>query len=236
MPEVISLVISEAALETVPFNMLNHPSVTNYARKLGKRPSEILLDRSYHHAAMLDSKLEFAWKRGRPDLVHFALIEALSTPLFLKKLLHVYVSTIGNQVVYIGENLRIPKSYSRFEGLMIDLFKNNHIRGGKNNATLLKLQNNVSLEHLINNIIKPLKVIGLSRMGVQSSPEKIISTHISKNCFQCAFIIGGFPRGQFTENTKRLCDYFYSIGNYSLESHVVIARILYECEKALFIQ
>jgi rRNA small subunit pseudouridine methyltransferase Nep1 len=235
MTKAISLVISEAALEQIPVNILDHPSVTNHARKLGKRPSEILLDRSYHHAAMLSSKLEFAWKRGRPDLVHFALIEALSTPLFFKNLLRVYVSTISNQVVYIGENLRIPKSYPRFEGLMIDLFKKYHIREGKN-ATLLKLQNNVSLNSLINDTIKPVKVIGFSRTGVQSTPENIISTHISKDSCQCAFIIGGFPSGHFTENTKRLCDYFYSIGNYSLEAHVVIARVLYECEKVLSVK
>ena len=121
--------------------------------------------------AMLSSKLEFAWKRGRPDLVHFALIEALSTPLFFNNLLQVYVSTINNQVVYIGENLRIPKSYPRFQGLMIDLFKKYHIREGKN-ATLLKLQNNVSLDSLINDTIKPLKVIGFSRTGVQKYSRK----------------------------------------------------------------
>ena len=51
MTRAISLVISEAALEKIPVNIIDHPSVTNHARKLGKRPSEILLDRSYHHAA-----------------------------------------------------------------------------------------------------------------------------------------------------------------------------------------
>lgn len=235
MTKAISLVIAEAALEKIPVNIKDHPSVTNHARKLGRRPSEILLDRSYHHAAMLSSKLEYAWKRGRPDLVHFALIEALSTPLFFNNLLQVYVSTINNQVVYIGENLRIPKSYPRFQGLMIDLFKKYHIKEGKN-ATLLKLQNNVSLNSLINDTIKPFKVIGFSRTGVQSTPENIISTHISKDNCRCVFIIGGFPSGHFTENTKRVCDYLYSIGNYSLEAHVVIARILYECEKVLSVQ
>ncbi|HEY7081927.1 MAG TPA: ribosome biogenesis protein [Nitrososphaeraceae archaeon] len=229
----ISLVISEAALEKIPFNILHHPSVTVHARKLGKKPPETLLDRSYHHAAMQSSKLEFAWKRGRPDLVHFALIEALSTPLFLNHLLQVYVSTPGNQVIHIGKNLRIPKSYSRFEGLIIDLFKNNHIKDEKSEVTLLKLLNNVSLGSLINDIIKPSKVIGLSRFGIQSSPEDVVSSHINKDFYQCAFIVGGFPRGHFTEDTIRLCDFIYSIGNYSLEAHVVIARILYECEKVL---
>jgi len=229
----ISLVISEAALELIPTNILHHPSVTNHARKLGKKPSETLLDRSFHHAAMQSSKLEFAWKRGRPDLVHFALIEALSTPLFLNHLLQVYVSTPCNQVICIGKNLRIPKTYSRFEGLIIDLFKNNHIKEEKSEITLLKLQRNVSLDSLINDIIKPSKVIGLTRVGIPSSPKEIVSTHINKDSYQCAFVVGGFPRGHFAENTTRLCDRIYSIGNYSLESHVVIARILYECEKAL---
>ena len=73
MTRAISLVISEAALEKIPVNIIDHPSVTNHARKLGKRPSEILLDRSYHHAAMLSSNLEFAWKRGRPDSSTFCL-------------------------------------------------------------------------------------------------------------------------------------------------------------------
>jgi rRNA small subunit pseudouridine methyltransferase Nep1 len=229
----ISLVISEAALELIPTNILHHPSVTNHASKLGKKPSDTLLDRSFHHAAMQSSKLEFAWKRGRPDLVHFALIEALSTPLFLNHLLQVYVSTQCNQVISIGKNLRIPKTYSRFEGLIIDLFKNNHIKEEKSEITLLKLQRNVSLDSLINDIIKPSKVIGLSRIGIPSSPKEIVSMHINKDSYQCAFVVGGFPRGHFTENTTRLCDRIYSIGNYSLESHVVIARILYECEKAL---
>jgi rRNA small subunit pseudouridine methyltransferase Nep1 len=229
----ISLVISEAALEIIPTNIVHHPSVTNHARKLGKKPLETLLDRSFHHAAMQSSKLEFAWKRGRPDLVHFALIEALSTPLFLNHLLQVYVSTPCNQVIYIGRSLRIPKSYSRFEGLIIDLFKNNHIKEEKSEITLLKLQRNVSLGSLIKDIIKPSKVIGLSRVGILSSPKEIVSTHINKDSYQCAFVVGGFPRGHFTENTTRLCDFIYSIGNYSLEAHVVIARILYECEKAL---
>ena len=42
----ISLIISESALELVPFELEDHPSVVSHARKLGKYPSEILLDNS----------------------------------------------------------------------------------------------------------------------------------------------------------------------------------------------
>ena len=60
-------------------------------------------------------------------------MEALSTPLFFKGMLNVYVHTINNKLIFIGENLRIPKSYFRFEGLMMNLFKNKVIKELKGN-------------------------------------------------------------------------------------------------------
>ena len=54
----ISLIISESALELVPFELEDHPSVVSHARKLGKYSSEILLDNSWHFAAMKGIKNE----------------------------------------------------------------------------------------------------------------------------------------------------------------------------------
>ena len=68
----ISLILSESALELVPSELTYHPSVISHARKLGKHPSEILLDNSWHFAAMKEIKNEM--KRGRPDLVHFSIL------------------------------------------------------------------------------------------------------------------------------------------------------------------
>jgi rRNA small subunit pseudouridine methyltransferase Nep1 len=235
----ISLVIAEAALETVPNEIMRHPSVKKHAQKSGKKPTEILLDRSYHHAAMIQGRLKSEWKRGRPDIIHFALMEALSTPLFFTGMLKVYVSTINNKVIFIGENLRIPKSYFRFEGLMMNLFKDKVIKkeqcnDNSNNNVLLKIYDNVTFESLIKNIVKPDKLIGLSTMGVQHTVEEIVSKNIAKNNnSHCAFVIGGFPKGHFSDNISELFTYLCSIGKSGLEAHVVIARILYECEKAL---
>ncbi|MFL6479625.1 MAG: ribosome biogenesis protein, partial [Nitrososphaera sp.] len=72
--------MAEAALETIPDEIAGHAAVRNHSHRLQMRSSEILLDRSYHHAAM--KRLPDSLKRGRPDIVHFALMEALSTPLF----------------------------------------------------------------------------------------------------------------------------------------------------------
>jgi rRNA small subunit pseudouridine methyltransferase Nep1 len=238
----ITLVIAEAALETVPAAMIDHPSVKKYAQRTGRASSEILLDRSYHHYAMLHSNLEARWKRGRPDIVHFALMEALSTPLFFEGSLNVYVHTVNDKLISIGDNLRIPKSYFRFEALMIDLFKkkvissvnaahddnnNNNIRSNK---ILLEIHEGITFEKVIKEIIKPAKLIGLSTVGVQRTAQAVVTKSISVQNADCTFVVGGFPKGHFSSNTMALLSRLYSISEYSLEAHVVIARILYECE------
>jgi rRNA small subunit pseudouridine methyltransferase Nep1 len=248
----ISLVIAEAAIETVPIQIIDHPSVRNHAKRMGRRSNETLLDRSYHHSAMVHANLKSEWKRGRPDIVHFALMEALSTPLFLRRTLNVYVHTINNNLISIGENLRIPKSYFRFEALMIDLFKkkiikpdnegsisdeanndlHNHIT---NKNILLQLHENMTFSTVIEKIIQPATVIGLSTTGVHKTAQSIVEQNVSSENTNCSFIIGGFARGHFSNDTTAFLKRLYSIADYRLEAHVVIARIIYECEKVLHI-
>ncbi len=109
----ISLILSESALELVPSELKHHPSVISHARKLGKHTSEILLDNSWHFAAMKGIKNEM--KRGRPDLVHFSILEATTIPLYLQNKMKLFVHTIDDKVIYFGQNVHVPKSYHRIE-------------------------------------------------------------------------------------------------------------------------
>ncbi len=209
----------------MPREIAGHAAVKNHARRLGLKPSEILLDRSYHHAAM--AKLEDGNKRGRPDIAHFALMEALGTPLFIKGMLRVYVHTIDDKLIAIADNLRIPKSYFRFEGLMVGLFRDKAVRSDEG-AVLMEVSDG-TLADLLDSI-RPARVIGLSTTGVQATAEKAVAENLDDGC---VFVIGGFPRGHFSESTTRLLNLTYSVSDLGLEAHVVIARILYECEKLL---
>lgn len=197
------------------------------------RPAETLLDRSYHHAAM--KGLEGAEKRGRPDIVHFALMEALSTPLYLSGMLNVYVHTATDKVVSIGPDLRLPKSYFRFEGLMMDLFRHKVVEADGN--VLLKLHD-MPLVSLINSI-GAVQVLGLSTAGTRTTAEDVAGRlaageeEDSAGKSGCAVVVGGFPRGHFSEKTSSKFNFTFSISDYGLEAHVVIARVIYECEKAL---
>ena len=119
----ISLVIAESALEMVPPELYGHPAVRSHARRTrgGRRP-RMLLDNSWHYAAM--KGMPDAARRGRPDLVHLALVTATSAPLYrLRRALEVYVHTADDCMISLGPGVRIPKSYHRFAGLVEALYE-----------------------------------------------------------------------------------------------------------------
>ena len=220
----ISLIISESALELVPFELENHPSVVSHARKLGKYPSEILLDNSWHFAAMKGIKNEI--KRGRPDLVHFSILEATTIPLYFQNKLNLFVHTVDDKVIHFGKNVHLPKSYHRFQGVIEKLYQEKKIM--TKDELLLEIKEQTFSE-LIEEI-NPSKIIGFSTEGQLSSYEKIATQISDDSCI----IIGGFQKGHFSDSIQNKITDLYSIGNESFEGHVITSRILYEYEKTIF--
>ena len=220
----ISLIISESALELIPFELENHPSVVSHARKLGKYPSEILLDNSWHFAAMKGIKNEI--KRGRPDLVHFSILEATTIPLYLQNKLNLFVHTVDDKVIHFGKNVHLPKSYHRFQGVIEKLYQEKKIM--TKNELLLEIKEQ-TFSDLIEEI-NPSKIIGFSTEGKLSSYEKIATQISDDSCI----IIGGFQKGHFSDSIQNKITDLYSIGNESFEGHIITSRILYEYEKTIF--
>jgi rRNA small subunit pseudouridine methyltransferase Nep1 len=220
----LSLVIAEASLELVPKELYHHNAITSYCRKTGKKPSEILLDNSWHFGAMKGLKNEI--KRGRPDLVHFCMLEACTIPLYQEDEISVYVHTIDDKVITVGEQVRFPKSYHRFAGIMEQLFANKIIESDDQKLFEMK---NMSFSDLLDTI-KPDQVIGLSSEGKKSSYESVAKMCTDETCL----VIGGFPKGEFFDSTKKRIDSLLSVDEKPLEAHVVVARTLYEYEKTIF--
>jgi len=219
----LSLVLAESALELVPKELQKHNSVVAYSKKMDKRPSQVLLDVSWHFAAMKGIKDEI--KRGRPDLIHLCLLEACTIPLYFEKKLRVYVHTIDDKVIFVGENVRLPKSYHRFVGLIEKLYSAGKIEeGGKK---LLEV-NDMTFSDLIDKI-DAKNVIGLSTKGRTSSYEKLAQNINEDSCI----VIGGFSKGHFSDKMLKRVDNLVSVDKKSLEAHVVISRLLYECEKRI---
>lgn len=220
----LSLVFAESSLELVPKELQNHHSVIQHSKKIGKIPSEILLDNSWHFAAMKGIKNEI--KRGRPDLVHISLLSACSTPLYLQDRLAVFVHTIDDKVIFVGKQVRIPKSYHRFSGLVEQLYKDEIVSDG--NKNLLKIKN-MQFDQLIRQI-NPTHVVGLLTQGKTSTFEDVAKKLHEKSCL----VIGGFQKGHFSNKIKNKINELIQVDKNSLESHVVVSRILYEYEKTIF--
>ena len=219
----LSLVIAESALELVPLELQRHNSVTASARKFNKKPSEILLDISWHFAAMKGIKNEI--KRGRPDLVHFSLLEACSIPLYYENKMNVFVHTIDDKVISLGQNVRLPKSYHRFIGLAEKLYATKEIK--EDNNILLTLKN-MDFGTLIKKI-NPEQTIALSSKGIKSSYQKLAEEIKDNTCL----VVGGFSKGQFADNTREYFDKTVSVDKNPLEAHIIISRVLYEYEKRI---
>jgi rRNA small subunit pseudouridine methyltransferase Nep1 len=220
----LSLILAESSLELVPKEIQNHNSVISHSKKLGKKPSEIILDNSWHFGAMKGILNEI--KRGRPDLVHFSLLEATSIPLYYEKKISIYVHTINDKVIFIGDDVRLPKSYHRFIGLIEKLFSEKVVQSeGKNLLEIKDMTFNQLLQE-----IKPKRIIGLSVQGIPSTCENIVKKLTDDSCI----VIGGFPKGHFSNEIKKRFEYTVNVGLTSLEAHVVISRILYEYEKTIF--
>ena len=220
----ISLILSESSLELVPSELKHHPSVISHARKLGKYPSEILLDNSWHFAAMKGIKNEM--KRGRPDLVHFSILEATTIPLYLQNKMKLYVHTLDDKVISFGKNVHIPKSYHRFEGVIEKLYQEKEIT--TNDDVLLEIEEKTFSELL--DEINPSKVFGFSTKGTKSTYEKIAKEIDDDACI----VVGGFQKGHFSDSVQSKITDLYSVGDESFEGHVVVARMLYEYEKTIF--
>ena len=226
--EKLILVIVEAAVELVPEEIRGHPSVRAEARRRGKRVDEILLDRSYHHAAMKD--LPENWKRGRPDITHFTLLEALGSPLNRLGLLETYVQLRDGHIIWINPETRLPRVYERFKGLIEKLYREPVVEA--DDKILLKMERK-TLKDLINELKPDLKIL-LSEDGEEIGWKELgglITSHRKP-----MVMIGGFPRGDFDPETKKHADKIFRIWPTPLEAWTATSRILCIIEQNLNIQ
>ncbi len=184
----LHLVIADAELELVPKAIADHPAVVNYAKRRGKRPGEVLLDSTYHHAAL--RKLPDGERRGRPDIVHFCLLNALESIANKEGLLRVYVHTRNNEVIYIKPETRLPRNYNRFIGLMESLFKSGAVPKG---LELLRIEKK-SLGELVNEI-GPDGVFVMHEGGRFVKPLEF--GRMLAELENPVVVVGGFPHGDF---------------------------------------
>jgi len=222
----LNVLFVEAALEVVSRKISRHPSVTRNAKREGKNPEGVLLDRSLHHRAMLD--LPEGEKRGRPDILHFCLLEALGSPLNKAGNLKAMAQNLNGDLIDFAPELRLPRDCNRFDSLMEQLFAEKRVPPGGEEKPLMTLVGK-SLKD-IKGENHPSRTFALTSHG---KAEKLadLCVKLAKEENPLVFI-GAYPHGALREETLAEADEAVSIHPEALEAWVVTSRLIYEYEKA----
>ncbi|MGQ9639636.1 MAG: 16S rRNA methyltransferase [Candidatus Bathyarchaeia archaeon] len=215
----LHLVLAESALELIPREILGHPSILRGARRKRKKPEQLILDRSYHHHAM--TGIADSQRRGRPDIIHITLLTALSSPLNLNGNLKIYVHTRNDEVIFISPRVRIPRSSERFKGLLEQLYELGQVppRG----EPLMEMER-MGVGELLKTIGPTLKV-GLSINGENMRVRDVASSLAEHD--RPVVLVGGFPRGHFSEDTISLLDRIFKIYHVGLETWTVTSWLIF---------
>lgn len=221
----INVVLAKSALELIPKEIVDHPVIKKWAERRKKRPEKMLLDISYHYAAM--KKLKDWDKRGRPDIVHITLLNLLGSPLNEEGFLQTFVHTINDYLITINPETNLPRNYLRFLGLIEQLFEIGKVP--PKGKWLMKMERK-NIKELIEEI-KPTTTIILTEKGKKMQLEELGNKIIREE--NPLIVIGGFQRGEFSEEDFKLASERISIYKKSLDTWVVASMIVCEVGRLL---
>jgi rRNA small subunit pseudouridine methyltransferase Nep1 len=216
----LTIILAESELERIPQSILHHPQIKSYAKKRKDAASHLLLDATYHHAAMR-SLTEWS-RRGRPDIIHRCILFVLDSWANTQGLIELFVHTRNDEVIWINQKTRLPRQYNRFVGLFEQLFKEKEISTSED--TLLTCSKK-TLKDLVNE--QNGEIILFWEKGQKSNIFDMIT---SKNNLSFTIILGGFPHGDF-HHAPSIIDQKISIEDSSLTASYIIAKTIINYEQ-----
>jgi rRNA small subunit pseudouridine methyltransferase Nep1 len=224
----LTLVLAESSIERVPKQLAEHPSVIAQAQRRGKPPGSLILDRSYHHSGMRmlerqDPSQAFE-KRGRPDIAFHILLQVLGSPLNREGLLRTYVHTTEDKVIEIDPQIRLPRNYDRFVGLLEQLYEQGSVPTGEH--PLLRIQD-CTLTRLVDES-RASMTIAFSTVGESTTMKDACSLMTGTSA--PVVLIGGFAHSHFEQSTTKIADHIFSVDKEPLDAWIVAARVVYEYE------
>ncbi|XP_018401766.1 PREDICTED: ribosomal RNA small subunit methyltransferase NEP1 [Cyphomyrmex costatus] len=150
----------------------------------------------------------------RPDITHQCLLMLMDSPLNRAGLLQVYIHTEKNVLIEIHPQTRIPRTFKRFAGLMVQLLHKYGVRASDGPMKLLKIIKNPITNHLPVGCRKILMSFNASKV---LNPRELVPTEDP-----IAIVVGAMAHGQvktdYTEDT-------YSISNYPLSGAIACSKL-----------
>jgi rRNA small subunit pseudouridine methyltransferase Nep1 len=196
----LNVVLLECALELVPSEITGLKGIQQHASRRKKRPNELLLDQSTHGRAM--TKLEDGDRRGRPDITFLCLMALLETPLCKQGGLAVFLHLQDGRVVEVNPDVRLPRNYDRFVGLMEQLLVNGRVPS--EGPHLLRVTGH-SLSQLVSSLNKDgqCPTILAVEGGERLTPSELGHMMSAASC-PVIVGVGAFPHGDFSPEIEAL--------------------------------
>lgn len=154
---------------------------------------------------------------ARPDITHQCLLTLLDSPLNKAGLLQVYIHTARGVLIEVNPHVRIPRTFKRFSGLMVQLLHKLSIRGVNGPEKLLKVIKNPISDHLPPNTIK----ITLSGDAPTQRLSKYLPTLPTTH--NIAVFVGAMARGK-DDFADAYVDEKIGISEYPLSASVACGK------------
>lgn len=193
--------------------------------KVGK-PSSSSKDCKYHllncddHQGIL-RKANRDLSQYRPDITHQCLLTLLDSPLNKAGHLRIFIRTQKRVLIEVNPKTRIPRTYTRFAGLIVQLLHKLAIKSVQSDELLLNIIKNPITDHL------PVDCIRIGLSGDSSVVQ--LKDYVKKlplvqpeHRKTAVFFVGAMAHGK---DTFEDVESFVSISNYSLTASVACSKI-----------
>ncbi|WWC86755.1 uncharacterized protein L201_001634 [Kwoniella dendrophila CBS 6074] len=204
------VVLSQACLEAYRVS-----SGSGGKNASGKEAKYALLNCDDHQGILAKTGRDIA--DARPDITHQCLLTLLDSPLNKAGLLQVYIHTAKGVLIEVNPSVRIPRTFKRFSGLMVQLLHKLSIRGVNGSEKLLRVIKNPITDHLPTNTIKLTLSADAPTIRLSQFLPSLPETHSV-----CVFV-GAMARG--ADNfADQFVDQKISISDYSLSASVACGK------------
>lgn len=201
--------------------VLSNASLETYKASHGGRAGNIrdekysLLNSDEHIGVM--RKMNRDISDARPDITHQCLLTLLDSPVNKAGKLQIYIHTAKGVLIEVSPTVRIPRTFKRFAGLMVQLLHRLSIRSTNSQEKLLKVIKNPITDHLPPNCRKVTLSFDADVVRVKDYIEGIDAKQSV-----CVFV-GAMAKGKddFADKYK---DDAISISNYSLSASVACGK------------
>ncbi len=215
----------ECPLELVPPELTRLKEIQRFASLKGKKPPEVLLDQTHHGRSM--TRLQDFDRRGRPDIVFLSLMSMLESPLCKEGLLTIHLHLQDNRIVEIRPDVRLPRNYERFVGLVEQLLTVGSVP--PEGPSLMRVTSQ-RLPELISQL-SGKENDALTILAVEDGKKTTIDALVSlfpENLDTSVVVgIGAFPHGDFDKSIPQLFKEHVSLDGEVMMAWHVCAEVLW---------